>query len=79
MLRSTKTLSSVQVELFGHRTNHHDVCGQGTKCLILGDQQYFVWDTTSQSTKWIDILKIWGYGSLVSTGYAYVSGSYRQF
>jgi len=23
----------------------------GPKCLILGEQQYFLWDTTSQSTK----------------------------
>jgi len=23
----------------------------GSKCLILGKQQYFVWDTISQSTK----------------------------
>jgi len=23
----------------------------GPKCLILGEQQYFVWDTASQSTK----------------------------
>jgi len=28
--------------------------------LILGKQQYFVWDTASQSTKWRDILKIGG-------------------
>jgi len=25
--------------------------GGGAKCLILGEQQYFVWDTASQSTK----------------------------
>jgi len=31
----------------------------GPKHLILGKQQYFVWDTASQSTKWLDILKIW--------------------
>jgi len=29
----------------------------GSKCLILGEQQYFVGDTTS-STKWLDIPKI---------------------
>jgi len=23
----------------------------GSKCLILGEQHYFVWDTASQSTK----------------------------
>jgi len=34
----------------------------GPKCLILGEQQYFVWDTTTQSTKWLDILNIlWGH------------------
>ena len=38
--------------------------GGGAKCLILGEQQYFVWDTASQSTKWLNTLKIVG-------GYAY--------
>jgi len=28
----------------------------------LGGQQYFVWDTTSQSTKWLDIPQIRGWG-----------------
>jgi len=30
------------------------------KCRILGEQQYFVWDTAFQSAKWLDILKIVG-------------------
>jgi len=30
------------------------------KCLVLGEQQYFVCDTASQSTKCLDILKILG-------------------
>jgi len=30
------------------------------KCLILVEQQYFVWDTASQNTKWTDMLKVWG-------------------
>jgi len=30
----------------------------GPKCLILGEQQYFIWDTASQSTKLLTILKI---------------------
>jgi len=32
----------------------------GPKCLILGEQQYFVWDTASQSTKLLYVLNIWG-------------------
>jgi len=28
--------------------------------LTLGEQQYFVWDTASQSTKLLDVLKVWG-------------------
>ena len=31
----------------------------GPKCLILDEQQYFVWDTASQSTKWLHMLTIW--------------------
>ena len=27
----------------------------GTKCLILGEKRYFVWDTASESTKWLYI------------------------
>jgi len=30
------------------------------KFLILGQQQYFLWDAASQSTKWLHIQKIWG-------------------
>jgi len=32
----------------------------GQKFLILGEQQYFVWDAASQSTKRLDMLKISG-------------------
>jgi len=32
--------------------------------LILGEQQYFLWDTASQSTKWLLIQKIWGHDPL---------------
>ena len=34
--------------------------GVGDKMLTLGKQHYFVWDTASQSTKWLDMLKILG-------------------
>jgi len=30
------------------------------KYLVLGEQEYFVWNATSQSTKWRNIIKIWG-------------------
>jgi len=32
----------------------------GAKCLILGEQQYFVWYAGSQNTKCLYMLKIWG-------------------
>ena len=32
----------------------------GPKCLVLDEQQYFVWDTAYQITKWVDMLNIWG-------------------
>jgi len=32
----------------------------GENHLTLTEQQYFVWDTSSQSTKWQDILEIQG-------------------
>jgi len=32
----------------------------GAKILTSGEKRYFVWDTTSQSTKWLDMLKILG-------------------
>ena len=32
----------------------------GPKCLILGEQHYFVSKNASQSTKWLYFLKIWG-------------------
>jgi len=31
---------------------------EGAKCLILGEQQYFVWDAASQDTKWLAVLNI---------------------
>jgi len=34
------------------------------KCLALGEQKYFVRDAASQSTKWLDMLKIWGGGCM---------------
>ena len=46
-------------------------CG-GPKCLTLGEQQYFCLDAASQSTKWLDMLKIWGLWSPGPPGYAYV-------
>ena len=42
----------------GQLVDHNGVASP--KCLILREQQYFVWDTASQSTKWLDMLKIWG-------------------
>ena len=33
---------------------------EGSKCLILGEQQYIIGDTASQSEKWLLFLKIWG-------------------
>jgi len=42
-----------------------------TKCLILGEQQYSVWDAASQSTKRIHTLKIGvANGPLGTPGYA---------
>ena len=35
----------------------------GGEFLSLGEKQYFAWDTTPQSTKWLDMLKIWGVAS----------------
>ena len=32
----------------------------GTKCLVLGEQQYFLWDTASQSAKWLLVQKFRG-------------------
>ena len=39
----------------------------GTKMFDLGEQQYFVWDAASQSTKWLNILKMGPW----RPGYAY--------
>jgi len=44
---------STQLFVFGGAKN------VGEKYFILGEQQYFVWDTASQSTKSLYILKIW--------------------
>jgi len=32
----------------------------GANLLTFSEQHYFVWDTASQSTKWQDMLEIWG-------------------
>ena len=52
------------------------VCWVWAKCLTLGEQQYFVWDTASLSTKWRGILKIWG--ALPPRGYAYDGRDIQQ-
>jgi len=43
--------------------------------LILGEQQYFVWDTASQSTKRLDIIKI--LGEIASLGYTHAQRAVR--
>jgi len=44
----------------------------GAKCLIIGEKHYFVWDTASQSTKWLYVPKSWGgHGPFGLPGYAY--------
>jgi len=47
------------------------------KCLTLGEQQnFFVWDAVSQSTKLLDMLNIWGgMAPLVPLGRAELIGS----
>ena len=47
----------------------------GAKIFILSEQQYFVWDIDSQSTKRLDMLKIW-WG--LARGYAYRPVGERQ-
>ena len=39
--------------------------------LTLSEQQYFVWDTASISTKRQDVLDIWGAWAICPPGYAY--------
>jgi len=39
--------------------------------LILGEQQYFPWDTTSQSAKLLLTLKVWGAWFPGPPGYPY--------
>jgi len=34
----------------------------GSKGLILGEQQYFVWKAAPHSKKWLDMLNIWAGG-----------------
>jgi len=46
------------------------------KCLILGEPQYFVWDTVTESIKWLDIRKIGG--NMAPWGYAYGPTFVRQ-
>jgi len=36
------------------RIKHFASHTRGVRCLILGEQQYFVWNAASQSTKWLD-------------------------
>jgi len=45
-----------------------DASSEGPKFWSLSGQQYFVWDTASESTKRQDMLKVWG---VWSPGYAY--------
>jgi len=33
---------------------------EGEECFIVEEQQYFLWNVASQSTKWLDVLKTWG-------------------
>ena len=43
------------------------------KCLIFGEQQYFYWNTASQSTKWPDMPNIFGgISPWAPCGYAYM-------
>ena len=45
-------------------SQHSDVASPkffwGEECLTLGEHLYFLWDTASQSKKWLDMLKNWG-------------------
>jgi len=45
----------------------------GPKCLILGEQHYFVWKNASQSTKWLYFLRFGGspWPLWLTLGYAY--------
>ena len=45
----------------------------GTKCLLWASNSIFVCDAASQSTKWLDMLKILTCGPLAPPGYAYTS------
>jgi len=49
----------------------------GPKCLILGEEHYFVWKNASQSTKWLYFLKIRGVAWSLSPppDYAYAADS----
>ena len=47
---------------------------EGPRCLILGEQQYFVLDTTSQRTKSpVNLKMLVGHGLLGPLGYAYAN------
>jgi len=49
---------------------------EGSNILTLRKQQYFVWDTASQSTKRQDLLELWGAMALFPPpGYACSSGA----
>ena len=43
---------------------------------FLGNQQYFVSDTASQSIRFLDMLKIWEHDPLAPQSYAYVQCNY---
>jgi len=44
--------------------------------LILGEPQYFVWDTASHSSKLLNMIKIWGTYFLSPPGYANESSNF---
>jgi len=55
----------------------------GPKFMILGEQQCFVWDAASQSTKWLDMLNIWRamgrWVPLGTNGYGYNHSYMRAY
>jgi len=60
------------------RSQHPSLRG---KCFDLqrSTVQYFVWDTASQSTKWHDMLEIWGRWPPWTPGYAYATKWYMHW
>jgi len=51
----------------------------GQKCLIVGEQQYLVWDTACQSTKWLDMLKFFRAWLRGPPGYTPIPGVTNLF